>query len=426
MFIKSLGSVVELVDAPHSKCGTLGYVGSSPTAPTLMDTYNRFNICFKKGKGCWLWDKKGDKYLDAVAGIATCSLGHSDRVLRRKLSNQLKKIQHISNLYNIEEQEELSRILTSLSCAERVFFCNSGAEANESAIKLIRKYGNKTNEGKESIILAAESSFHGRTLAALSATGQPKYQKGFEPMIKGFKFFKFNNFDSVRNLFEECENNNQNISGVLVEPIQGEGGVIPGSKSFFKKLRQICDKYNSLLIFDEVQSGVGRTGKMWGYENLGIEPDGFTLAKGLGGGHAIGALLVKEKADIFSPGDHASTFGGNPFACKAALTVLEEINKRNLLQNVYLRGEQLNAGFEKLSKNFPKIISGKRGLGLIQGLVINQNYADAKNITLKAFDKGLLVVPAGGNVIRIVPPLIISRREINILLDKLDSIFKEI
>ncbi len=278
-----------------------------------------------------------------------------------------------------------------MSCAKSVFFCNSGAEANESAIKLIKKYGNKTNKGKESIILAAESSFHGRTLAALSATGQPKYQKG-----------------------------------VLVEPIQGEGGVIPGSKIFFKSLREICDKYNSLLILDEVQSGVGRTGKMWGYENLGIEPDGFTLAKGLGGGHAIGALLVKEKANIFSPGDHASTFGGNPFACKAALTVLEEINRRNIINNVYLRGEQLSAGFEELSKKFPNIISGKRGLGLIQGLVINDDYADAKKITLKAFDKGLLVVPAGGNVVRIVPPLVISRREINILLDKLNSIFEEL
>jgi len=392
----------------------------------LMNTYSRFDISFKKGKGCWLWDKTGKKYLDAVAGIATCSLGHSDRVLRRRPSTQLRKIQHISNLYNIEEQEQLSRTLTNISCAKSVFFCNSGAEANESAIKLIKKYGNTINKGKESIILAAESSFHGRTLAALSATGQPKYQKGFEPMIQGFKFFKFNNFDSVRKIFEECENNDQKISGVLVEPIQGEGGVIPGSKIFFRSLRDICDKYNSLLILDEVQSGVGRTGKMWGYENLGIEPDGFTLAKGLGGGHAIGALLVKEKANIFSPGDHASTFGGNPFACKAALTVLEEINRRNLVNNVYLRGEQLCAGFEELSKKFPNIITGKRGLGLIQGLVINDEYADAKKITLKAFDKGLLVVPAGGNVVRIVPPLVISRREINILLNKLNSIFEEL
>ncbi len=417
---------MELVDAPHSKCGTFGYVGSSPTAPTLMNTYSRFDISFQRGKGCWLWDKTGKKYLDAVAGIATCSLGHSDKVLRRKLSDQLKKIQHISNLYKIEEQEHLSQWLTKNSCAESVFFCNSGAEANESAIKLIKKYGNSVNQGEESIILAAESSFHGRTLATLSATGQPKYQKGFEPMVKGFKFFKYNDIDSVKEIVEECENNSQKVSGVLIEPIQGEGGVIPGNKIFFQQLRAICDAYNALLIFDEVQSGVGRTGRMWGYENLEIEPDGFTLAKGLGGGHPIGALLVKEKANIFSPGDHASTFGGNPFACKAALTVLEEISKRNIINNVLLRGDQLSAGFEELSKKFPNIIRGKRGLGLIQGLVINEEYADAKKITLKAFEKGLLVVPAGGNVVRIVPPLVISRREVQILLDKLNSIFEEI
>ena len=424
--MKSLGSVVELVDAPHSKCGTLGYVGSSPTAPTLMNTYSRFDISFKRGKGCWLWDNESKKYLDAVAGIATCSLGHSDRVLRKKLSAQLRKIQHISNLYKIEEQEELSQWLTKKSCADQVFFCNSGAEANESAIKLIKKYGNTFSKDKESIILAAESSFHGRTIAALSATGQPKYQIGFEPMVKGFKFFKYNDIASVKKIIEECKSNGQKISGVLIEPIQGEGGVIPGNKIFFQQLREICNKNKSLLIFDEVQSGVGRTGKMWGYENLSIEPDGFTLAKGLGGGHAIGALLVKEKANIFSPGDHASTFGGNPFACKAALTVLEEISKRNLLKNVTSRGKQLSDGFEQLSNKFQDIIISKRGIGLIQGLVINEKYTDAKIITLKAFEKGLLVVPAGGNVVRIVPPLVISSREVRILLKKLNSIFEEI
>ena len=417
---------MELVDAPHSKCGTFGYVGSSPTAPTLMNTYSRFDISFKKGNGCWLWDKKGKKYLDAVAGIATCSLGHSDRILRKKLSAQLKKIQHISNLYNIEEQEELSQYLTKQSCAESVFFCNSGAEANESAIKLIKKYGNIVHAGKESFILAAESSFHGRTLATLSATGQLKYQKGFEPMVKGFKFCKYNDISSIKRLFEECKKNDQKISGVLIEPIQGEGGVIPGDKFFFKELREICNENNSLLILDEVQSGVGRTGKMWGYENLDIEPDGFTLAKGLGGGHAIGALLVKEKANIFSPGDHASTFGGNPFACRAALTVMEEITKRNILKNVFLRGTQLNEGLIKISEKFPHIIKGIRGIGLIQGLVINNEYTDAKTITIKAFDKGLLIVPAGGNVVRFVPPLIISRNEINILLHKLNLIFEEL
>ena len=417
---------MKLVDAPHSKCGTLGYVGSSPTAPTLMNTYKRFDITFKRGKGCWLWDKKGKKYLDGVAGIATCSLGHSDRALRRKLSNQLRKIQHISNLYNIEEQEELSKWLTTNSCAESVFFCNSGAEANEAAIKLIRKYGNLNYEGQESIILAAESSFHGRTYAALSATGQPSYHKGFGPMMSGFAFFKYNDIQTLQKLFTKYEKKNKKIAGVIIEPIQGEGGVIPGQKDFFKKLRKLCDKNGTLLILDEVQSGVGRTGKLWGYENLDIEPDGFTLAKGLGGGHAIGALLVKKKANIFNPGDHASTFGGNPFACKAALTVLEEIKRRKILDNVLQRGAQLEKGLKEISNTFPVIISGSRGLGLLQGLILKEECIEAKKITQKAFEKGLLVVPAGGNVIRIVPPLIISKREINQLLSKLISIFKEL
>ncbi len=416
---------MKLVDAPHSKCGTLGYVGSSPTAPTLMNTYNRFDISFRKGKGCWLWDKNGKKYLDAVAGIATCSLGHSDRVLRKKLSAQLKKIQHISNLYNIEEQELLSRLLTNSSCAESVFFCNSGAEAIESAIKLIKKYGNNKDKSKESLILAAESSFHGRTIGALSATGQPKYQKGFEPLLSGFRFFKYNKIDSIKKIFNESVQNQQIISGIIIEPIQGEGGVIPGEKEFFRELRELCDMNDTLLILDEVQSGVGRTGKMWGYENLDIEPDAFTLAKGLGGGHPIGALLVNKKANIFKPGDHASTFGGNPFACRAAITVLEEIKRRNLLQNVMLRGNQIEEGLIKMASDFPHIIKGRRGMGLLQGIVLQENSIDLKSVTSKAFENGLLVVAAGSNVIRIVPPLTISKNETKQLLKKLYSIFKD-
>ena len=417
---------MKLVDAPHSKCGSLGYVGSSPTAPTLMNTYNRFNITFKKGKGCWLWDKGGNKYLDAVAGIATCSLGHSDRVLKRELSNQLKKIQHVSNLYNIEEQLLLSEWLTNNSCADSVFFCNSGAEANEAAIKLIRKYGNLKSNSKESIILSAKSSFHGRTFASLSATGQTKYHKSFEPLLSGFKFFKYNDIESVKKIFDDCAKNNENISGVIIEPIQGEGGVIPGEKTFFINLKKICEENDSLLIFDEVQSGVGRTGKMWGYENLGIEPDGFTLAKGLGGGHAIGALLVNKKANIFNPGDHASTFGGNPFACRAALTVVKEIKRRNLLNNVIVKSEQLEKGLSKILYEFPNLIEGKRGIGLLQGIILKKDLINAKTITDKAFDKGLLVVPAGENVLRIVPPLIISKNEVKQILYKLTSIFKDI
>ena len=417
---------MKLVDAPHSKCGTFGYVGSSPTAPTLMNTYNRFNITFKKGKGCWLWDKNGNKYLDAVSGIATCSLGHSNGALRRNLSNQLKKIQHVSNLYQIEEQTKLSEWLTKNSCAEAAFFCNSGAEANEAAIKLIRKFGSKISHNKDSIILAAESSFHGRTFAALSATGQSKYHQGFEPLLSGFKFFKYNDFQSVKNIFEECKKSNQHIAGILIEPIQGEGGVIPGDKKFFQQLREICDQKNSLLIFDEVQSGVGRTGKMWGYENLEIEPDGFTLAKGLGGGHAIGALLVGKKANLFTPGDHASTFGGNPFACTAALTILNEIKRKNLLHNVLMRSIQIEEGLDNISKEYSNKIAGHRGIGLLQGIVLREEVIDAQKITISAFEKGLLVVPAGKNVVRIVPPLIISKNEINIILKKLTLIFRDL
>jgi len=389
-----------------------------------MNTYNRFNITFKKGKGCWLWDKNGNKYLDAVSGIATCSLGHSNGALRRNLSKQLNKIQHVSNLYQIEEQTKLSEWLTDNSCAEASFFCNSGAEANEAAIKLIRKYGSKISKDKESIILAADSSFHGRTFAALSATGQPKYHKGFEPLLGGFKFFKYNDFESVKHIFEECDKNNQNIAGILIEPIQGEGGVIPGDKKFFQQLREICDKKNTLLIFDEVQSGVGRTGNMWGYENLDIEPDGFTLAKGLGGGHAIGALLVGKKANIFIPGDHASTFGGNPFACTAALTILNEIKRKNLLHNVLMRSNQIEEGLDIIVKEYSNLIKGYRGIGLLQGIILNEEVIDAKKITIRALEKGLLVVPAGINVVRIVPPLIISKNEINIILKKLSLIFR--
>ena len=416
---------MKLVDAPHSKCGTLGYVGSSPTAPTLMNTYNRFNISFKKGKGCWLWDHKGNKYLDAVAGIATCSLGHSNRVLRVKLSSQLKKIQHVSNLYNIEEQELLSKLLTNNSCAENVFFCNSGAEAIESAIKLIKKYGNLKDNSKQSIILAAQGSFHGRTIGALSATGQPKYHQGFEPLLSNFKFFKYNEIDSVKKIFNESSQNNQIISGILIEPIQGEGGVIPGDKKFFKELRELCDKNETLLFLDEVQSGIGRTGKMWGYENLGIEPDGFTLAKGLGGGHPIGALLVNKKANLFNPGDHASTFGGNPFACTAAITVMEEIERRNLLQNVISRGNQIEEGLNNMIFDFPNIIKGRRGIGLLQGIVLQKDSIEPRSIIAKAFENGLLVVSAGSHVIRLVPPLTISKNETKQLLKKLYSIFKE-
>ena len=414
---------MELVDAPHSKCGTFGFVGSSPTAPSsLMKTYTRFPFDLVKGKGSWVWDKKGNKYLDAVAGIATCSLGHSDKALIKSLSKQLRKLQHVSNLYGIPEQEELAQWLTSKSFAKSVFFCNSGAEANEAAIKLARKYGNVERNIDDPVILCSKESFHGRTLAAVSATGQPKYHKGFEPMVQGFKFFSYNEIESFENLFDDLEKKGPKIAAVFIEPIQGEGGINVGKKSFFELLRKKCTRSKVLLIFDEVQTGMGRTGTLWGYEQLGIEPDVFTLAKGLGGGHAIGALLANQLADVFQPGDHASTFGGNPFACRAALTVGKEIQKRDLLNNVTERGYQLKKGLIELSVKYSDLVSSTRGIGLIQGLVIKDNMKiTSLEIVKAALEEKLLLVSAGVKVLRIVPPLTISRKEINELLSRLDK-----
>ncbi len=410
-----------MVDGLDSKSSALGHVGSSPTAPTeVMGTYQRLPLKIIRGKGCWVWDETGKVYLDAVAGIASCSLGHSNRKLRHALNRQLNQIQHVSNLYRINEQEELAKWLVSRSCADSVFFCNSGTEANEAAIKLSRKYGHFYRKIKNPLILTAQSSFHGRTLASLSATGQPKYHQGFEPLVEGFIFFPYNDINEFENLLQKIESKGPKVASVLIEPLQGEGGIQPGEISFFKRVRKLCDKYKILLILDEVQVGMGRSGKWWGYQNLGIEPDAFTLAKGLGGGHAIGALLAKSHADVFEPGDHASTFGGNPFACKAGLTVAKEIERLNLLENASRRGEELNRGLKELVKAYPKELKEVRGWGLLQGLVLHE----ASKITTKKFiqialEQKLLVISAGPNVIRIVPPLIINSRETKIILKRI-------
>ncbi len=418
---------MELVDAPHSKCGTFGFVGSSPTAPTsLMETYKRFPLTINKGKGCWVWDNKGNKYLDAVAGIATCSLGHSNTEIKRVLSKQLNQIQHVSNLYRIPQQEALANWLVGNSCADKVFFCNSGAEANEAAIKLARKFGNLRKNLSKPIILSAKSSFHGRTIAALSATGQPDYQKGFEPLLEGFDFFEYNNINSLQKVLAQY-NDSQSVCAILIEPLQGEGGVKPGDEIFFRYLRETCNKKNILLIFDEVQTGMGRCGTWWGYQRLGIEPDAFTLAKGLGGGHPIGALLVKDHADLFEYGEHASTFGGNPFACQAGITVATEIERRELLTNVRERGDQLEKGLKKLVADFPDLLKEVRGLGLIQGIVIKEEAELLASVVVEtAIKERLLIVSAGQSVIRMVPPLIINRNEIDQLVKRLMNTFKRL
>jgi len=387
-----------------------------------MGTYERYPITLTRGKGTWVWDQNNKKYLDAVAGIATCSLGHSNKALRNALQKQLKKIQHVSNLYQIPEQEALGQWLVDQSCADSVFFCNSGAEANEAAIKLARKHGHINRGIDRPIILTAKQSFHGRTLAAISATGQPKYHKGFEPVVEGFAFFSYNNWESFKKLFHQLESEGPKVAAVLIEPLQGEGGIHVGDKTFFKKVKDLCSQNGVLLIFDEVQSGMGRTGYLWAYEHLSIEPDAFTLAKGLGGGHAIGALLAKKNADLFETGDHASTFGGNPFACKAGLTVGKEIQRQNLLSQVTERGEQLRKGLNQIINDFPNQLQEVRGLGLIQGLVIKETSSlTSQEITNAAIHNQLLVVSAGPKVVRMVPPLIIKKNEIAELLKRLKA-----
>lgn len=387
----------------------------------VMGTYNRFPLSLLRGKGCWVWDDRSRRHLDAVAGIATCTLGHSNRALRKALTGQLSKLQHVSNLYRIPEQEQLAQWLVRNSCADSVFFCNSGAEANEAAIKLARKHGHLRRGIDRPTIITASASFHGRTLAAVSATGQPRYHQGFEPMVEGFEFFSYNDLEDFEQLLERLEQNGPRVAAVLIEPLQGEGGVNPGDPAVMHAIREHCDQRDILLIFDEVQVGMGRSGRLWGYEQLGVIPDALTLAKGLGGGHAVGALMVRSKADVFEPGDHASTFGGNPLACRAGLTVASEIERRNLLQNVRERGTQLRAGLNTLVQHFPDLLAGSRGWGLLQGLVLQEDCGiTAMDVVKAALEEQLLVVPAGAQVVRMVPALVISSREIQALLTRLE------
>ena len=385
-----------------------------------MDTYSRFPLTLVRGNGLWVWDDEGRRYLDCVAGIAVCTLGHSDRVLRRNLCHQLGTLQHVSNLYRIPEQEALARAICERSCADKVFFCNSGAEANEAAIKLARKHGHVVRGIERPVILTAEASFHGRTLAAVSATGQPKYHQNFEPMVEGFRYFPYNDTAAFEALLAECEAEGPRVAAVLLEPLQGEGGVNPGDPAFFQRLRQLCDERSILLILDEVQVGVGRSGRWWGHERLGIEPDAFTLAKGLGGGIPIGALAVKASADLLRAGEHASTFGGNPFACRAGLTVIQEIERRDLLTHVEAMATCLREQLEALVQRHPTLLERQRGWGLLQGLVLREEAPSAPDLVKAAMAEGLLLVPAGPRVVRFVPPLVIRPRHIRKAIKRLE------
>lgn len=374
---------------------------------SVMGTYGRFPIALERGRGARVWDVEGREYLDFVAGIATCALGHSHPALTQAVTEQMDKLVHVSNLYYIPNQGALAHWITERSVADQVFFCNSGAEANEGAIKLARKYGHRVRGIKKPKILTAHKSFHGRTLATVTATGQPKYQKDFKPLVQGFIYAHYNDFRSV----ESAVHSNPDTVAILMEALQGEGGVTPGDIVFFQQLRAFCTEKKILLMLDEVQVGMGRTGRLWGYENLGIEPDIFTLAKALGGGVPIGALCARKEFALFEPGDHASTFGGNPLATAAGLAVCRTLEQENLIENARVRGIQLRGHLEALHRQYPEHIEQVRGWGLIQGLVLKS--AASIDLVKGAMGKGLLLVPAGPNVVRFVPPLVVTAEEVD-------------
>lgn len=389
----------------------------------VMNTYGRFPITIDRGKGCKLWDTDGKEYLDFVAGIATCTLGHGHPALVEAVTKQIQQLHHISNFYYTEQQGQLAKWIVEHSCADKVFFCNSGAEANEAAIKLVRKYAHTVLEFLEQpVILTAKSSFHGRTLATVTATGQPKYQQHFQPLVPGFEYVPYNDITAIEEAITNIDEGDRRVAAIMIEPLQGEGGVIPGDLDYFLRLRKICDDTGILLVFDEVQTGVGRTGKMWGHENLGVEPDIFTSAKGLAGGIPIGAMMCKASCDVFEPGNHASTFGGNPFVCAAGLAVLQTLEKDNILQNVQARGEQLRTKLRAIVSKYPQIFSEVRGWGLINGMEIKGDFdLTSVDIVKKAMENGLLLAPAGPKVLRFVPPLIVSAEEIDRASEILES-----
>lgn len=382
-----------------------------------MNTFgNRTHaIVPESGRGSTIYDKDGKAYIDFLAGIAVNVLGYGHPVLTQAVINQVQKMMHCSNNFYIESQSLLAQLLVQNSCGDRVFFANSGAEANEGAIKLARKYFYKKNANKYEII-TTNNSFHGRTMATLAATGQEKYQKPFKPMPQGFKSVAFNDLKAARDAVSDT------TCAIMIELIQGEGGVIEAHPDYVTGLKNLCMEKGLLLIFDEVQTGIGRTGKMFAYEHYGVEPDIFTLAKGLGGGIPIGAVVAKNAvASAFEPGDHGTTFGGNPLACSAGAAVISTLIKDNLIQSSMSKGTYFKNKLSSLSKNYP-FIRDVRGKGLMLGLELDCSIP-GKSITKACQDKGFIINCAGNNTLRFVPPLVIELFEIDLLVQALDDIF---
>jgi acetylornithine aminotransferase len=377
----------------------------------VMNTYARLPVAFERGEGAWLWDTNGKRYLDALAGIAVCGVGHSHPRLTAALREQVGKLVHTSNLYEITLQERLADRLARISGMETVFFCNSGCEANEAAIKLARYYGHQKNIEAPAIVVM-EKAFHGRTIATLSATGSRKVQAGFEPLVSGFVRVPFDDLEAVRRIAES----NRSVVAIMVELIQGEGGINVCHADYLHGLRRICDERGWLLILDEVQSGMGRTGTWFAFQHSGVAPDIMTLAKGLGNGIPIGACLASgAAAKLFKPGSHGSTFGGNPFACAAAIETLAVIEEEGLMQNAVTMGNALRESFRARLAGKPGVLD-IRGQGLMIGIELAQPCGE---LVQQALDAGLLINVTADTVIRLLPPLNLTREQGDMVVETL-------
>ncbi len=382
----------------------------------LMNTYTRQPVAFVRGEGAYLWDETGKRYLDAVAGVAVNGLGHAHPRIVKAISEQAATLIHTSNLYRVPKQEALADRLCALSGMDKAFFCNSGCEANEAAIKLARLYGH--GKGIEvPTIIVMEKSFHGRTMATLTASGNRKIQAGFEPLLSGFARVPFNDIEAIRQVAEH----NKSVVAVLVEVVQGEGGINVLAPEFLAGLRQICDTHGWLLMLDEVQTGIGRTGTWFGFQHSGVMPDVMALAKGLGSGMPIGACLARgEAAEVFKPGSHGSTFGGNPLACTVALATLSAIEEENLLENARVRGEAIRNGLRQALASVRGVVD-IRGEGLMIGIELDRPCAE---LVAVARDAGVLINVTADKVIRLVPPLIYGETEVALLVDAVSGIVK--
>ncbi|MBE5872178.1 MAG: aspartate aminotransferase family protein [Lachnospiraceae bacterium] len=383
----------------------------------LLHTYNRYQIVLDKGEGVHLYDLEGKKYLDFVSGIAVFALGYGNREYNDALKAQIDKLLHTSNYYYNVPAVEAAKKLQKVSGMDRIFFTNSGAEAIEGAIKAARKYAYLKDGTTDHEIIAMEHSFHGRTMGALSVTGNPHYREAFEPMIGNIRFAQLNDIDSVKAQITD------KTCAIILETVQGEGGIYPAEEAFLKELRAICDEKDILLILDEIQCGMGRTGYMFAWQKYGVKPDIMTSAKALGCGVPVGAFMMTEKVGQSSlvAGDHGSTYGGNPFVCAAICKVLELFEKENILENVKQTGDYLFEKLEELVKDYD-CIKTHRGVGLMQGLIFKEPVAPVIN---KALEKGLILINAGSNIIRFVPPLIISRENVDEMIMILRECLKE-